>query len=145
MEEIEQESQRGLHLDYFNLFNVWLHRLKNKINKTPGEKTFWFECEKQEEMPTPPLSRGDFPEANVLPDSSRRGGRGDMQGLPQPLVSKLKSSEEQFGIHRRSAESPTALPNHSVLVSLDNLHSCDFSFLPFSVIDIRVFYYKPIA
>lgn len=85
MEEIEQESQRGLHLDYFNLFNVWLHHLKNKINKTPGEKTFCFECEKQEEMPTPPSSRGDFPEANVLADTSRRGGRGTRRGFLSPL------------------------------------------------------------
>lgn len=38
--EVEQESQRGLHLDYFKIFNVWLHYLKNKINKNPGDTAF---------------------------------------------------------------------------------------------------------
>lgn len=38
--DVEQESQRGLHLDYFKIFNVWLHYLKNKVNKNPGDKAF---------------------------------------------------------------------------------------------------------
>lgn len=94
MEETEQESQRGLHLGYFNLFNVWLHHLKNKISKTPGEKAFWFEWEKQEEMPTPPLSRGDCPPGDCAARHLPAWGReGDTQGRPQPLqplVSKLE-------------------------------------------------------
>lgn len=90
MEEIEQESQRGLHLDYFNLFNVWLHRLKNKINKTPGEKTFWFEWEKQEEMPTPPLSRGDCPWGECATRHLPAWGPGGHAGASSAPCLKIK-------------------------------------------------------
>lgn len=39
---------------------------------------------------------------------------------------------------------PAAFQNHIVLVSLDNLHSCDFRFLRFSVIHTGAFYYKAV-
>lgn len=42
VEEVQQENQRGLHLDYFKIFYVWLQYLKSKINKTLGDTAFWF-------------------------------------------------------------------------------------------------------
>lgn len=42
IKKVEQENQRGLHLDYFQVFNVWMHYVKNEISEKPGDGTFWF-------------------------------------------------------------------------------------------------------
>lgn len=44
---------------------------------------------------------------------------------------------------RKSGENtPHCFQKHTVLVSLGNLHNCDFRFLGFSVVHTQAFYYK---
>lgn len=43
IKKVEQESQRGLHLDCSQVFNVWVHYGKNEINEEAGDGAFWFQ------------------------------------------------------------------------------------------------------
>ena len=111
--------------------------------------------EKERRDANPYIEQRSFiPKTKVLADTSLRVGEREEGGgeaccFSASLTTCLKIREFRGTfwniLEDLERTRPTAFQNHIVLISLDNLHSCDFRFLRFSVIHTRAFYYKPIS
>lgn len=98
--------------------------------------------------------RSFVPDRDVLADTSLRVGDSGEGGREACCFSaslttclKIKEFRGTFWNILEDLERtyPTAFEKHIVLISLNNLHSCDFRFLRFSVIHTRACHYEPVS